>query len=296
MRVRRVIVVINRGKAHAGRTAETLRTLLNKSGVVHEWRDAIPSSDRIFWQLDDLRKASADLIVACGGDGTLLQVAHRSRGSGVPILGINIGYLGFITSVPGRRVKAAMTRILAGKFVISPRTALDLTVTHGGRRQVGWALNDAVVVRGANPHLIDLRASVGTRPLTKYRCDGLIIATPTGSTAYSLAAGGPIVSPECSVLTMTPICPHALTNRSVVINSTEPIELRLEQGSGSGMVQVDGMNLSPVTSESTLTVKASADSVPLAYLPEINYYDILGEKLGWTGDGLRAKPLTKRRR
>ncbi|HUR60147.1 MAG TPA: NAD(+)/NADH kinase [Opitutaceae bacterium] len=287
MRVSRVVIVINQIKSHARRTAETLKTVLNQHGVKQEWLDALPPSRRLLPQLSDLRKTDADLIIACGGDGTLLQTAHRARGSGVPILGINIGYLGFITSVPGHRVKSAMRRILESDYVVSRRTALDVEVETGGKPASGWALNDVVIARGANPHLIALDARIGSRPLTRYRCDGLIIATPTGSTAYSLAAGGPIVSPECSVLTVTPICPHALTNRPVVVNSTEEIELQVARGSGAGAVQVDGMEISDVQPKSVIRVKTSADSVPVAFLPEINYYDILAEKLGWTGDGLK---------
>lgn len=287
MRVSRVVIVINQIKSHARRTAGALKTLLDRHHVEQDWRDALPPTPNLFRQLNDLRQTEADLIIACGGDGTLLQTAHRSRGSGVPILGINIGYLGFITSVPGQKVKSAMRRILAADFVISRRTALDIEVETDRTVANGWALNDVVIARGANPHLIALNARIGSRPLTKYRCDGLVVATPTGSTAYSLSAGGPIVSPECTVLTVTPICPHALTNRPVVINSTEGIELRLARGSGGGTVQVDGMDISHVESNSIIRVKTSADAVPIAFLPEVNYYDILGEKLGWTGDGVK---------
>jgi NAD+ kinase len=287
MRVSRVVIVLNPAKGHARRTAETLKQILDSHGVAHDWHEAIPPERIAFRRLNDLRETSADLIIACGGDGTLLQTAHRARGSGVPILGINIGYLGFITSVPGHKVKSAMRRILEADYVISRRTTLDVEVETAGKVAAGWALNDVVIARGPNPHLIALEARIGARPLTKYRCDGLIVATPTGSTAYSLAAGGPIVSPECNVLTVTPICPHALTNRPVVINSTEAIEFRLARGSGAGAVQVDGMDVSSVETKSVIRVKASADAVPVAFLPEINYYDTLAEKLGWTGDGLK---------
>ena len=288
MRVSRVVIVINPAKIHARRTGEALKALLDRHGVKQEWRDAFPPSSRLFPKLKDLRQTEADLIIACGGDGTLLQAAHRSRGSGVPILGINIGYLGFITSVPGHKVKSAMRRILEGDYVISLRIALDIEAETDGDVARGWALNDVVIARGANPHLIALNARIGAQRLTKYRCDGLVVATPTGSTAYSLSAGGPIVSPECSVLTVTPICPHSLTNRPVVINATETIELRLERGSGEGTVQADGMDISRVASSSIVRVSTSDDSVPIAFLPEVNYYDILGEKLGWTGDGLKT--------
>lgn len=287
MRVSRVVIVINPAKAHARRTAQTLKEILKSHGVAQEWHDAIPPESITPRQLSDLRRTTADLIIACGGDGTLLQTAHRTRGSGVPILGINIGYLGFITSVPGQKVKSAMRRILEADYVISRRTALDVEVETADAMASGWALNDVVIARGPNPHLIALDARIGSRRLTKYRCDGLIVATPTGSTAYSLAAGGPIVSPECSVLTVTPICPHALTNRPVVVNSTEEIELQLARGSGEGTVQVDGMDIARVETKSVIRVKTSADAVPVAFLPEINYYDTLGEKLGWTGDGLK---------
>lgn len=287
MRVSRVVIVINQIKAHARRTAQALKTLLDRHGVQQDWREALPPSQRLFAKLKDLRGTSADLIIACGGDGTLLQTAHRARGSGVPILGINIGYLGFITSVPGHKVKSAMRRILDADFVISRRTALDIEAEADGECETGWALNDVVIARGANPHLIALSARIGSRPLTRYRCDGLVVATPTGSTAYSLSAGGPIVSPECSVLTITPICPHALTNRPVVISAAEQVELRLARGSGGGTVQADGMDVARVATNSVVRVKASADSVPIAFLPEVNYYDVLGEKLGWTGDGVK---------
>jgi NAD+ kinase len=236
----------------------------------------------------DLRDRKADLVIAVGGDGTLLQAAHRFRGSGVPILGINIGYLGFITSIHGDRVRQEMKRVLNAEFIVSPRTALDLELRLGRKKLAGWALNEALITRGGNPHLIGIDARIGQRRLTSYRCDGLIVATPTGSTAYSLAAGGPIISPECNVLTVTPICPQSLTNRSVVVNSTEPIEMQLHATSGPAEVQVDGMMLAKLTPTSTISVKTSADSTPIAFLPEINYYDVLAEKLKWRGEGLSS--------
>jgi len=289
MKISKVIILINQTKAHAKRTGAALKEVLERERVKQQWIQTLPPQRNVFRRLADLRSLKADLIIACGGDGTLLQAAHRFRGSNIPILGINIGYLGFITSIPGNRVRQEMRRILKADFVISQRTALDLEI-HGKKRTVrGWALNDALIVRGDNPHLISISARVGERRLTNYRCDGLIVATPTGSTAYSLAAGGPIISPECSVLIITPICPQSLTNRSVVVNSTERIEMRLEPLSGPGIVQVDGMTIARTTPESVIRIQTSSDSVPIAFLPEINYYDILSEKLKWQGDGL-SKP------
>jgi NAD+ kinase len=289
MKINKVIIVINRTRNHAQQTAHALKSFLDREKVRQEWVETLPSQKKLLRRMGDLRDRKADLAIAVGGDGTLLQVAHRFRGSGVPILGINIGYLGFITSIPGDRVRQEMRRVLNAEFVISERTALDLEI-HGARKPLmGWALNDALITRAGNPHLIGITARISHRRLTSYRCDGLIIATPTGSTAYSLAAGGPIISPECNVLTVTPICPQALTNRSVVVNSTEPIEMQLDKTSGPAEVQVDGMTLAKLSPSSTISVRTSSDSVPIAFLPEINYYDILAEKLKWHGDGL-SKP------
>ena len=289
MRISKVIIVINRAKSHARQTASALKAFLDREKVRQEWIDTLPPQKNLYRKLADLRDRKVDLVIAVGGDGTLLQAAHRFRGSGVPILGINIGYLGFITSIRGDRIRQEMKRVLNAEFIISQRTALDLDICDGGKPILGWALNDALITRGGNPHLIGIEARIGHRRLTDYRCDGLVIATPTGSTAYSLAEGGPIISPECNVLTVTPICPQALTNRSVVVNSTETIEMQLDAASGPAEVQVDGMKLAKLTSASIITVKTSADFVLIAFLPEINYYDLLAEKLKWRGDGL-SKP------
>jgi NAD+ kinase len=286
MKINKVIIVINPTKSHARQTASVLRAFLDREKVRQEWIETLPPQKDLFRRLADLRDRKVDLVIAVGGDGTLLQAAHRFRGSGLPLLGINIGYLGFITSIRGDRVRQEMKRVLNAEFVVSQRTALDLELRVGTRVVRGWALNDAIITRGANPHLIGVTARIGQRRLTSYRCDGLIIATPTGSTAYSLAAGGPIISPECNVLTVTPICPQALTNRSVVVNSTEGIEMQLDEASGPAEIQVDGMTLAGLAPGSTISVKTSNDCVPIAFLPEINYYDILTEKLKWRGDGL----------
>jgi NAD+ kinase len=286
VKISKVVILINRTKGHAKQTADALKAVLDSERVEQKWVETLPPQKNLYRRMADLRTLKPDLVIACGGDGTLLQAAHRFRGSRVPILGINIGYLGFITSIPGDRVRQEMRRILNADYVISERTSLALEIQTGKKAVTGWALNDALIVRGDNPHLINISARIGDRRLTNYRCDGLIVASPTGSTAYSLAAGGPIISPECNVLTITPICPQSLTNRSVVVNSTEPVEMKLDASSGPGIVQVDGMTIARVTPESVIRVRISPHTVPIAFLPEINYYDVLSEKLKWRGDGL----------
>jgi NAD+ kinase len=289
MKINNVIILINRTKPHAQQTADALKSFFDREKVAQEWVETLPPQKHLDRKMADQGDRKVDLVIAVGGDGTLLQAAHRFRRSGVPILGINIGYLGFMTSIHGDRIRREMKRVLNAEFIVSHRTALDLEIRNGKKRITGWALNDALITRGGNPRLIGIEARIGQRRLTRYRCDGLIIATPTGSTAYSLAAGGPIISPECNVLVVTPICPQSLTNRSVVVNSTEPIELQLNATSGPAEVQVDGMKLATLTPASSIAVKTSADTAPIAFLPEINYYDVLAEKLKWRGEGL-SKP------
>lgn len=286
MKISKVLVLINQGKCHAVTTARLLKQVLDKVAVKQEWVDAIQYEHGTFRRLRDLRKSRADLALVCGGDGTLIQTAHRLRGTGIPLLGINIGYLGFITSIPENQVRAGIRRVLEGDYVVSERMALDVAVSLGRRTVHGWALNDVLISRGANPHVISVAGKIGKRPLTHYRCDGLITSTPTGSTAYSLASGGPIVSPECQVMIVTPICPQALTNRSVVVSGEKPVQMVLEPGSGDGIVQVDGMNLCKVKPGETIQVSVSKDFVPIAFLPEVDFFDTLATKLQWRGQGV----------
>lgn len=286
MKISKVLVVINQGKGHAATTARQLKQILDKFAVQQEWIDAIQYERGTYRRLHDLGSSRADLALVCGGDGTLIQTAHRLRGTGIPLLGINIGYLGFITSIPGNQLRTGIRRVLEADYVISERMALDVSVHIGKRVLKGWALNDVLISRGANPHVISVAGKVGNKPLTHYRCDGLITSTPTGSTAYSLASGGPIVSPECQVMIVTPICPQALTNRSVVVSGKKPVQMFLEAGSGEGMVQVDGMNLCKVKPKETVLVEPSKDSVPIAFLPEVDFFDTLSAKLQWRGQGI----------
>src|SRR5688572_15032620 len=152
MKISKVIVVINRTKPHARQTADALKVSLDRENVQQEWIETLPPRRNSFRTMGGVKEVTADLVIAVGGDGTLLQAAHRFRGSGVPILGINIGYLGFITSIRGDQVRRQMRRVLNADFVISERTALDLEIRNGKKRVTGWALNDAIITRGSNPH------------------------------------------------------------------------------------------------------------------------------------------------
>lgn len=294
MKIKKVLVVINPVKAGAKEMRISLKRILGHYGIQISWMEALHYRPGILQKMHDLKECRADLALVCGGDGTLIQTAHRLRGSGVPILGINIGYLGFITTVDGRRMKKSIERILKGDYQIQERLALDVTAHLGKRKVKGWALNDVLLTRGENPHVISVRGWVDRHPINHYRCDGLIVATPTGSTAYSLAAGGPIISPECDVVGITPICPQALTNRSVVVNCSRGIEMSLDPSSGNGEIQVDGMTLVKVKPEQKIEVISSKCRVPIAFLPEIDFFDSVAEKLQWHGSGVSTPKYNRR--
>src|SRR5215510_2584385 len=147
MKISNVVIVINRTKGHAQQTAAALKAVLDRERVQQQWVNTLPPQRHLYRHLADLRNLKPDLVIACGGDGTLLQAAHRFRGSGIPILGINIGYLGFITSIPGNRVRQEMRRILDAEFIISERTTLSLSIERKKKSVTGWALNDALIVR-----------------------------------------------------------------------------------------------------------------------------------------------------
>ena len=158
-----------------------------------------------------------DLLVVFGGDGTMLHTARQIAGSQTPMLGVNIGGLGFLTAVPSDQLAAALKIVWRGEFRFESRALIEVTGVCKGKKIRETALNDIVVSRGAVSRLIALDVSVDGEPITRYRCDGLIVSSPTGSTAYSLAAGGAIVLPTAEVFVLTPICPHALSNRSIIL-------------------------------------------------------------------------------
>lgn len=297
MSIKKVVVIINRTKTHATKTEATLREILKKSGIEQEWVESLPPSSNLHKQMENRKNKTSclidrdvDLVIAIGGDGTVLQAAHRIGRRPIPILGINIGFLGFITSLEEKDFAKKIKTILQGEFNRSVRTTLDVCVRKAsGKFTHYWALNDVLITRGGNPHLIGIKTQAGIekmRPLNTYRCDGLIFSTPTGSTAYSLSAGGPIVSPDCDVTVITPICPHSLTNRSVVISSKERLQLNLEENSGTADVLADGMKIQTVHPSDEISIKTSEHTIHLAFLHKLNYYETLSNKLNWHGDGV----------
>lgn len=227
-----------------------------------------------------------DLLLVFGGDGTMLRVARESAGSGVPILGVNAGHLGFLAAVQETEVSQAIRTVLAGRFRIENRALLEAVVHSDGSSSVQTALNDFVLSRGLASRLIELEVAVNGELLTRYRCDGLIASSPTGSTAYSLAAGGAIVSPDADVLTLTPICPHTLSIRPVVMSLDSVVQVTLLSRRLEATLAADGQQLTHLNTGDRVLIRRSRQSVRLLRPDGSSFFATLREKFGWSGGNL----------
>ena len=226
-------------------------------------------------------------IIVLGGDGTILSTVHALGEHLRPIFGINLGTLGFLTCLPSSEYHQAIRCIINREYTLSERSMLDVTVIRDGQiidRHQG--LNDAVISRGALSRLIRLETRIDGALLTEYNADGLIVATPTGSTAYSLSAGGPLLTPECSVFAITPICPHTLTNRSVIIGDQACVEVRLCDARDEIFLTVDGQRAVPMQACDSVQIRRSEKTLSLAMLPSLPFFEVARRKLRWSGSSL----------
>jgi NAD+ kinase len=226
--------------------------------------------------------AKADLIIALGGDGTLLNIAPLVERPEVPILGVNLGGLGFITEVAVDELESVLAKTLEGNYEVEKRMTLEIRVIgKKGRQHKFRVLNDAVIAKGARSRIIDLETYVGDDYLCTYRADGLIISTPTGSTAYSLAAAGPILEPTLGAILLSPICPHTLTNRPIVVPSNATIRVTLRSFGDTVILIPDGQQGLRLDNGDQVEARDYGMPVSLIKLPSRSYYEILREKLKW---------------
>lgn len=231
--------------------------------------------------------AGCELLVVMGGDGTILRVVHKLPGKLPPVFGINIGSLGFLTCLGPGEIARAVESIRSRDYILSRRPLLEACLARqDGGAHVFHGLNDAVISRGERSELVKIRVRLGEIPLTEYNADGLVVATPTGSTAYSLSAGGPILMPDSGGFVVTPICPHVLTNRSVVVSDASEIHVEVAEPNHLVFVTVDGQESCAMALGDKLTIRKSARELPLAMLPERSFSEVLRQKLKWTGSNI----------
>jgi NAD+ kinase len=218
-----------------------------------------------------------DAIIAIGGDGTLISVARRAAHCATPIIGINQGRLGFLTDIAASEIERIIPAMIAGLYTEESRSALTASRND---EPAAMAFNDVVITRGSTGSMIDLRVAVDGKVAYSLRADGLIIATPTGSTAYALSAQGPIVHPGISAMLMVPVAPHALTNRPVVLPNTSTLTISLTRGQDA-LLHCDGQSHDDLNEGDTITVQLSPQSVHLLHPLDYNYYAMLRQKLAW---------------
>ncbi len=228
--------------------------------------------------------AQTELLVVLGGDGTLLSVARNTGDSGVPILGVNLGGLGFLTATTLDELFRALEEVFAGRLQVEERMLLAARVSrHGEPSPEHVALNDVVINKSPTSRIINLAVAIEGQEATDYRGDGLIIATPTGSTAYSLSAGGPIVFPTMDAVVLTPICAHTLTNRPIVLPGELNIRVTLLTEQQDVMVTMDGQVAYPLTARDTVEIRRATSRVRLLRFPEKHFFSVLRTKLKWGG-------------
>jgi NAD+ kinase len=224
----------------------------------------------------------ADLIISLGGDGTLLNIAPLVERPEVPILGVNLGALGFITEVAVDELESVLSKTLSGDYEVEKRMTLEVRVLgKNGRPHKFRVLNDVVIAKGARSRIIDLETYIGKDYLCTYRADGLIVSTPTGSTAYSLAAAGPILEPTLGAIVLAPICPHTLTHRPIVVPSNAVIRVTLRSFGDTVILIPDGQPGIRLNNGDRVEARDYGLPVSLIKLPSRSYYEILREKLKW---------------
>lgn len=231
--------------------------------------------------------AEADAVLTLGGDGTLLSAVRRMGEYPLPLLGINFGKLGFLTSITQDQMASALEALATGTLVSSSRELLACSFHNPGEptRQTR-VLNDVVMSWGTSSHIASLDVTVNGVKVTTYTCDGLIVSTPTGSTGHSLSAGGPIVSPENRNLILSPICPHSMTVRPVVLSGDAEVGIELAPHSKSLVLACDGQPVLEMVPGASLQVRFCGSRVELLQLPDYNYWEVLRSKLHWRGSSI----------
>lgn len=267
-RLTRILFVVNTTKPGAEALASKLDTIARDAGVLTQRCTHYPITDGA------LRDVDACCVI--GGDGTILGVVNEARKAGVPVLGVNQGKLGFMSTFSAEEALFRFKEVIDGAYRTVTRELLCCTLRTG---ENAFALND-IVIRTTSSRLIELGVRDRDEWINGYSCDGLVFSTPTGSTAYNLSAGGPIIHPAATVICMTPICPHTLSNRSVILNAGTEIHIDLISGNDV-RISGDGQPLSSSEESFPLTIRLASESVSLVQSVDYSYYRLIREKLRW---------------
>ncbi len=283
-RVGRPVALVAKPRSEeAGLLARELLDFLHSRGLRVQLEPALARELGVGFSASAAEMQRAQLCVVAGGDGTLIHAVRILNGAEVPVFGINAGgQLGFLTEIPRARALALLEQALAGRCAIEPRMKLAVTLTRRGRQLLeAEVLNDAVINRGALATMVDLSTSIDGAHVINFRADGVIVATPTGSTAYSLAASGPILVPTLEAVIVNPICPHTLTQRPLVVPDSCTTTIEVLAASGELLLSLDGQIRQQLQVGDEVTVRRSAHHALLVRNPELDFFKILRSKLHW---------------
>lgn len=281
--IARVVVVAKVGAAEGARVAALLAQWLDEKGIDARYdaptAAAIGRSGGI--SSEDL-PADVDLAIVAGGDGTLLSVARSAAPQGIPILGINLGSLGFLTELHAEELFSGLEAVLAGRYQLEERQTLRVRYRRHDGEQVEYALlNDVVIAKSTMARMIDIAMSIDGEAVATYTSDGLILATPTGSTAYNLSAGGPILDPRMGAFVLSPICPHTLTYRPLVVPSSVRVDLELRSLDEEVYLTLDGQVGFPFLPGERLSIDEHPRAVRLLRVSGRTFFEVLRRKLRW---------------
>ncbi len=226
----------------------------------------------------------ADLVVVLGGDGAILRACHQLGSRQLPILGINLGRLGFLADLSPEEFRENFPRIRAGEYTVAEHLMFECRLHRADGSESRWlGLNEVAVTAGASFRMIDVELQIDEEPVTTYSCDGLIVSTPVGSTAHSLSAGGPILRQTLSAFVITPICPHTLTNRPLIDDADGVYTLRVPNAPDGVLAVIDGQMREPISDGDRIEIRRAPVTFKLARVPQHSYYATLHKKLGWGG-------------
>ncbi|MCC7299894.1 MAG: NAD(+)/NADH kinase [Verrucomicrobia bacterium] len=286
--MKKVGVIANPKRPHA---ADIFDRLVRKAGQlgIELFADSqtsmrLPSAKVLEF---DQFAGTVDMLLALGGDGTVLFCAKLLNGANIPILGINLGSLGFLTSVGEDQMEDALDALASGVCEQNARTVADCTLLRKGKPAKTYRiLNDAVIGFGGSSRIVTLELAVDGEPITAFTCDGMVITTPTGSTGHFLASGGPIIQPCADVFGISVICPHTLSNRPIILPDHSRIEITVQHAHKKLLLSADGQDVEELGEGDSIRILRSEKPVTFLHLPGYSYFSVLGQKLHWRGSSL----------